>query len=154
MFSFFGISEFIGSSCVEFFCSCKCRNPKWPHSLIEFRDSAITLSVVHASSITKRRNPILAGPHTFSCFRELALTLCSVFASGVSKPRNPKLLGPHPNRISHFGFSCFILFVRRVFVNPEIPNPETPKCWSHFPFTFRNSGVVVCWRLAFEFVKS
>jgi len=72
-------SEFIGSSCVEFSCSCKRRNPKWPHNQIEFIVRRLPLYVVHASSITKRRNPILAGPHTFFMISWFSVWRCAVF---------------------------------------------------------------------------
>jgi hypothetical protein len=86
------------------------------------------------------------APYLFHDFKIRRLTLCNVFASGVSKPRNPKLLAPHPNHFSQFGISYFIFFVHRVLINPEILNTETPKCWVHNFFSFRDSAnrVVFC----------
>jgi hypothetical protein len=182
------IFELIFSLCVLFLLSCKLCSC--------FHFSAFqSLWVQVAWSyfvLANAETQYWLSPIPFPDFVIRRLTLCSVFASGVSKPRNLKVLGPHPSLISQFDIYFYFLFVHQVFRNHEILNPETPKCWSHIPFTFsqfdiflllfvcascvqkivksrtpkprsasptfhslfHNLGVVVCWCLAFEIVKS
>ena len=111
----FGVYLF---NCVNLFCSYKRRNLKWPHSLIEFHDSTIT--VVCCSCINHYQ---------------------------TSKP----VIGWAPYLFVILWFSVWRC---AVFLHRELVNPETSKCWSQIPFTFHNSGVIVCWCLALEIAKS
>jgi hypothetical protein len=114
-----------------------------------------TITIVCCSCIKHYQTPkpdIGWAPHLFHDFAIRRLTLCGVLHREFVNPETRKGPGPHSICFFFLRFENCCLW-RWVFVNPEIPNPETPKYWAHIPFTFSRFGVVVCWCLAFVIAK-
>jgi hypothetical protein len=145
MFPFlFDLSEFIGSTCVESFCSCKLRKPEVAPQPIEFRDSAI--SVVCCSCIKHYQTPkpdIGWAPYLFRNFVIRRLMSCNVLHRELVNPETRNCRAHTLIAFSHFDFLFHLCLCTMC---SEILKLRVPPFL--FPL-FAISEVLVCkgWRL-------